>query len=109
MTDYEVDSQERTATDHPVFGYDQAGRAHGYDAVRATVVVTADGEVVHTEQLAKAAVPEWIAFIEDDKCGWAGDGPWWTVENLGSAEGLRQRALDELALRTAAMPREASA
>lgn len=79
MTDYKGDSQERTATDHPVFGYDQAGRAHRYDAMRATIVVTADTEVVHTEQLAKAVVPEWIRFVRE-RCGWL--DCWWQADSL---------------------------
>lgn len=63
----------------PVFGYDQRGRAHRYDAVRATVVVTLDGETVHEEQLAKPAVPEWIQFVAE-KCGWVDQ--WWQADVL---------------------------
>lgn len=80
MERYEADSQERTATDHPVFGYDRRGRAHRYDAVRATVLVTVDGDVVHTEQLAKPAVPRWIQFIREEKCGWLDE--WWHADTL---------------------------
>lgn len=80
MSDYKGDSQERTATDHPVFGYDQQGRAHRYDSVRATVVVTADGELIHEEQLAKPAVPAWIEFVEQACCGFLDE--WWHADTL---------------------------
>lgn len=79
MSDNDTNDKKRTATDHPVFGYDQRGRAHRYDAVRATVVVTADGEVVHEEQLAKPAVPAWIEFVAET-CSWL--DCWWHAETL---------------------------
>jgi len=70
MTDYDNDAEkDSVAQDAGVFGYDKTGHCHRYDPVRGTVFVTVDGEVVHTEQLAPAAVPNWIEYVAD-KHGW---------------------------------------
>lgn len=100
MVDCEVKYQERTPTGQQVFGYDEAGRAHRYDPVRATVIVTVDGEVVHTEQLAKPTVPSWFAFIRDEKCGWI--DCWWDddtvpVERHSAAKARDADIRDEMA------------
>jgi hypothetical protein len=69
------DLKEHTA----VFGYDQDGRTHHWNPVTATVVVTVDGDVEHTEELSREAVPEWIAFV-DQQCGWIDQ--WWHAKRL---------------------------
>lgn len=80
MTNYDNDSEKRTdASNHAaVIGYDQRGRCHRWDPVRATLYVTVDGDVVHTEELARPAVPHWIEYVREDKCGWIDE--WWTAE-----------------------------
>jgi len=89
MSAHDTNDKKRTATDYPVFGYDCEGRAHRYDAVRATVIVTADGEVVHTEHLAKPAVPAWIRFVEDS-CEWI--DCWWQADTLPVERHRRAKA-----------------
>lgn len=42
-------TEKDTATEHPVFGYDHQDRAHRYDVVNETVVVTSAGAGEHTD------------------------------------------------------------
>ncbi|MFD1586250.1 hypothetical protein ACFR9U_04605 [Halorientalis brevis] len=80
MTDYDNDSEKRTAVSNhaAVIGYDQRGRCHRWDPVRATLSVTVDGDVVHTEELARPAVQHWIDYVREEKCGWIDE--WWNAE-----------------------------
>ncbi|MFD1588542.1 hypothetical protein ACFR9U_16310 [Halorientalis brevis] len=89
MTDYETSSEKTVAQRAGVIGYDQRGRCHRWDPVRATLYVTIDGEVVHTEQLSRPAVRHWIEYVRDEKCGWIDE--WWQCDDLGESK-QRHRA-----------------
>lgn len=79
--------------DAPIFGYDQTGRAHRWDPTTATVVVTVDGDVEHTEELSREAVPNWLEFV-DEKCGWIAE--WWhdTKPPWDKLQAVQSRAAD---------------
>lgn len=78
MTDYETSEQKSDAQElkehAAVFGYDQTGRCHRWNPLTATVVVTVDGDIEHTEELSREAVPTWIEFVAE-RCGWIDQ--WW--------------------------------
>lgn len=61
-----------------VFGYDAKGRAHRYDTVRARIIVTADGDVEHVEDLARNRVVQWIDYVQQ-RVGWIDQ--WWSTTN----------------------------
>lgn len=47
----------------------EVGRCHRWNRVTATVVVTVDGQIDHTEELPREAVPEWLEFVAQ-RYGW---------------------------------------
>ncbi|WP_135363433.1 hypothetical protein [Halosimplex halophilum] len=98
MTEHESDTQEVTERQIEragVFGYDKKGRAHRFDSVRSTIIVTVDGEVTHVEQLARHRVVNWIDFVAT-KCGWIDQ--WWTntdsLDSMQRHQAARARAAD---------------
>lgn len=80
-------TEKDTATEPLVFGYDHPDRAHRYDVVQETVIVTSAGAVEHAEQLFRAAVPDWIAYIRET-CQWV--DCWWHADTLPA---IRHRAV----------------
>jgi|GEM_PF-3087280 len=86
---------EQEATEVGVFGIDTKHRKHRWHQGTATVIVTKDDEVVHTEELAREHVTKWIDYVEDEACGWV--DVWWSATGFG--EGI-VRAME--AQRTAA-------
>lgn len=72
---------EQDAKEAGVFGIDQKSRKHRWHKGTATVVVTHDDEIVHTEELAREHVTQWIEFVRDDACGWI--DVWWSSEKFG--------------------------
>jgi len=88
---------EEDATDAAVFGIDAKNRKHRFHTGTATVVVTDGDDVVHTEQLAREHVPQWIEYVRDEACGWV--DVWWSAKGFG--EGIVRamkatRTVDEL-------------
>ena len=71
---------EQEATEAGVFGVDAKGRKHRFHRGTATIIVTRGDDVVHTEQLSRENVPQWIDFVTD-AAGW--DQVWWSTEDLG--------------------------
>ena len=76
--DYDTSGEKSVAQRAGVIGYDRRGRCHRWDPVRATLYVTVDGDVVHTEELARPAVQHWIDYVRSEKCGWIDE--WWNAE-----------------------------
>ena len=70
---------EQEAKEAGVVGVDAKNRKHRFHTGTATVIVTRDDEVVHTEELAREHVPQWIDYVTG-KCGW--DQVWWSTEKL---------------------------
>jgi hypothetical protein len=71
---------EEDATDAAVFGIDAKNRKHRFHTGTATIVVTDGDDVVHTEQLAREHVPQWIEYVRD-ACGWV--DVWWSAKGFG--------------------------
>jgi len=88
MNGNDTDTQEVTEAQlerSGVFGYDQEGRCHRYDRIRARVIVTVNDEVVHFEDLAQHRVVNWIDYVSAE-CGWIDQ--WWT--NEGGIESMQR-------------------
>lgn len=54
---------------HIVLGVDSEGRIHHYRTHSESVIVVANGEVVHREEIQERPVDDWVAFVED-RVGW---------------------------------------
>jgi hypothetical protein len=88
---FDSNANEENATDARlvgIFGIDQTGAAHRYDAVQDRLVVTRDEAVVHETSLEDRAMDEWIAFIDQER-GWADE---WFHERLDAVTGARRMA-----------------
>jgi hypothetical protein len=88
---FDSTTDEQNSTDARlvgIFGIDQTGAAHRYDAVQDWLVVTRDEEVVHETSLDDRTMDEWIAFIDQER-GWADE---WFHERLDAVTGARRMA-----------------
>lgn len=54
---------------HIVLGVDAEGRIHHYRTRSESVIIVANGELVHREDIPETPVDEWVAFV-DDRVGW---------------------------------------